>query len=91
MAVLVNCIIAVIFSILMNIASIFSILYSLYSLAILVPSLALVWRRLHDIGKSGGWFFISLVPLVGWIILLVFLCKDSEPGDNAYGSNPKGM
>lgn len=60
-----------------------------YSLAVLIPSLALSWRRLHDIGKAGGWYFICLVPLVGWILLLVWLCKDSQPGENQYGPNPK--
>lgn len=63
----------------------------IYCLAVLVPSLAVIVRRLHDIGKSGGWFFISFVPFVGGIILLVFECMDSQPGENAYGPNPKGV
>ena len=67
----------------------FSILSGLYSLAVLIPSLAVTWRRLHDIGKGGGWYFFILVPLVGWIFLLVWLCRDSQPGQNAYGPNPK--
>ncbi len=91
MAYLVNIIISFILGILASIASFFNILIGLYGLAIIVPSLALCWRRLHDIGKSGGWYFIALVPAVGWIILLVFLCQDSQPGANAYGPNPKGM
>lgn len=66
-------------------------LAGLWELAVLVPTLAVVWRRLHDIGKSGGWYFIFLIPLVGWIILLVWLCRDSQPGDNQYGPNPKGF
>ena len=45
---------------------------------------------MHDIGKSGAYFFLSFIPLVGIIILLVFLCKDSDPGENQYGPNPKG-
>ena len=61
-----------------------SVLSGIYSLATLIPGFAIVWRRLHDIGKSGGWYFIGLVPLVGWIILLVFLCKDSG-ADNRFG------
>ena len=65
------------------------ILSGIWGLAVLVPTLAVVWRRLHDIGKSGAWYFIFLVPLVGWIILLVFLCKDSQPGENQYGPSPK--
>ncbi|MDR2934962.1 MAG: DUF805 domain-containing protein, partial [Candidatus Adiutrix sp.] len=47
-------------------------------------------RRLHDIGKSGWWLLLLLIPLVGAIIILVFLCLDSQPGENQYGPNPKG-
>ncbi len=67
----------------------FPVITLLYTLAILLPSLGVVWRRLHDTGRSGGWFFISFVPFVGGIILLVFTCLDSEPNDNMYGPNPK--
>ena len=62
-----------------------------YSLAAILPSWAVFTRRMHDIGKSGWWWLIGLIPLVGAIVLLVFVCKDSEPGDNAYGPNPKGV
>ena len=62
-----------------------------YSLAVILPSWAVFTRRMHDIGKSGWWWLIALIPLVGAIVLLVFACKDSEPGDNAYGPNPKGV
>jgi uncharacterized membrane protein YhaH (DUF805 family) len=61
----------------------------LYTLAVFIPSIAVLVRRLHDTGRSGWWFFISLVPLIGSIVLLVFLVKDSQPGDNQYGPNPK--
>ena len=67
----------------------FNLLASLFSLAILVPNLAVAWRRLHDIGKKGSWYFIVFIPIVGWIWLIVLLCKDSQPGDNEYGPNPK--
>ncbi len=60
----------------------------IWSVAILVPNLAISVRRLHDIGKSGWWYLISLIPLVGGIILLVFCCQDSGP-DNQWGPNPK--
>ena len=66
-----------------------NILQSIYSLAVLLPSLAVFWRRMHDTGRSGAWFFLNLVPLVGSIILIVFACKDSEPGENQYGPSPK--
>lgn len=62
----------------------------LWALVILVPTLSLVARRLHDIGKSGWWYLIGLIPLVGGIILLVWFCKDSTPETNQWGPNPKG-
>lgn len=62
----------------------------LYSLAVFLPGLALGVRRLHDIGKSGWWLLVALIPLVGAIVLLIFACLDSQPGENAYGPNPKG-
>ena len=66
----------------------FNLLSLLYTLAVLLPSLAVVVRRLHDVGKGGGWIFIAFVPLVGSIWLLVLLLTDSE-GDNRFGRNPK--
>ena len=66
-----------------------NILQSIFSLATLVPGLSISWRRLHDIGKSGGWYFLGLIPLVGSIILLIWYCKDGEPGDNQFGPSPK--
>lgn len=63
-------------------------LSSLYSLAVLLPSLGVSVRRLHDVGKSGWWLLLGLIPLIGAIILLVFFCQDSE-SDNNYGPNPK--
>lgn len=65
------------------------ILSSVFSLALLVPSLSLLWRRLHDTGRSGWWFLFAFVPLVGSITLLVFMCLDGEAGENKYGHNPK--
>lgn len=65
--------------------SIFKILTGLLSLAILIPSLALSIRRLHDIGKSGWYLLMSLIPLVGGIIVLVFLCTPSQPQGNQWG------
>ncbi|MDF0534054.1 DUF805 domain-containing protein [Shewanella yunxiaonensis] len=61
----------------------------LYGLVLLLPSLAVTARRLHDTGRSGWWQLMWFIPVVGWIVLLVFLCQDSEPGDNEYGRNPK--
>ncbi|MFN3568205.1 MAG: DUF805 domain-containing protein [Caldimicrobium sp.] len=62
---------------------------SFYMFATLLPYLAVTVRRLHDVGKSGWWILISLVPFIGLIWLLVLLCTDSQPGENKYGPNPK--
>lgn len=66
-----------------------SIISNLYSLAVLLPSLGVGARRLHDTGKSGWWQLLSLTG-IGIIVLIVFWAKDSDPGDNQYGANPKG-
>lgn len=66
-----------------------TILSYVYSLAVLLPSLAVAMRRLHDTGRSGWMILLSFIPLIGAIVLIVFMCQDSEPGDNKYGSNPK--
>ena len=66
------------------------LLSGLYSLAVLIPSLAVTVRRLHDTDRSGWWLLIGLVPLIGAIVLLVFMLLDSTPGDNQHGANPKG-
>ena len=70
-------------------ASLPMILYFLYFAATFIPSLAVTARRLHDMGKSGTWFFIYFIPLIGGIWLLVLLFTDSEPGMNKWGYNPK--
>lgn len=67
------------------------VLRALYSLAVFVPGLAVNFRRLHDIGKSGWWLMLFFIPLVGPIWLLVLMVQDSVPGDNKYGPNPKGV
>ncbi len=65
-------------------------LESIYSLVVLIPTLAVGVRRLHDTGRSGWWLLINLVPVVGWIVNLIFDIQDSQPGSNQYGANPKG-
>ena len=67
------------------------ILGGIYSLAILIPGLAVSVRRLHDTNHSGWWLFISLIPLIGAIVLLVFMVRDSQSDQNQYGPNPKGV
>ena len=67
----------------------YGLIYILYSLAMLLPGIAVTVRRLHDVGKSGWFFFIVLIPIVGAIWLLILMCSDSQAGDNKYGTNPK--
>jgi uncharacterized membrane protein YhaH (DUF805 family) len=66
-----------------------STLTTLYVLAILIPSLAVGVRRLHDTGRSGWWMLIGLIPIIGTIVLLIFIIQDSQLMDNQYGPNPK--
>lgn len=61
----------------------------LYSLAVLLPSIAVGVRRLHDTGRSGWWLLISFIPVIGPIVLIVFFVQDSQPSTNQYGENPK--
>ncbi|MFC4666571.1 DUF805 domain-containing protein [Falsiporphyromonas endometrii] len=61
----------------------------LYSLAMIIPGIAVCVRRLHDTGKSGLYFFVSFIPLIGNIWIFVLMLLDSNVGDNDYGPNPK--
>jgi uncharacterized membrane protein YhaH (DUF805 family) len=63
----------------------------LYSLAVLIPGIAVSIRRLHDTGRTGWWMLVALVPVIGAIVLLIFMVQDSKPGTNQYGANPKGI
>lgn len=67
----------------------YGVIYILYAIVMLIPSLAVGVRRLHDIGKSGWMMFVGIIPLIGAIWLLVLLVTDSNPGENQYGPNPK--
>lgn len=61
----------------------------LYSLAVLIPSLAVAIRRLHDTDRSGFWVLLSFIPIIGWLILLIFYVQNGTPGANQYGNDPK--
>lgn len=63
--------------------------YTLFSLAILLPTWSVTVRRLHDVGKSGWWIFISLIPFIGGIWLFILTILDSQAETNSYGANPK--
>ncbi|MDY0779637.1 DUF805 domain-containing protein [Tenacibaculum sp. IB213877] len=63
----------------------------IYVLATIIPTIAVTVRRLHDIGKSGYWYFITFIPYIGSFWLLFLTCKDSITGSNEWGDNPKGI
>ena len=67
-----------------------TVLSSIWSLATLLPSLAVGVRRLHDTDRSGWWWLISFIPLVGIIVLIVFWCLEGTPGSNRFGADPLG-
>jgi len=89
MFVLMNFIAVCILSIVELLLGIPGVLTGIYGLAVFLPSLAVLVRRLHDIGKSGWWFLISFIPFIGTIVLIVFACQESQSGENQYGLNPK--
>ena len=68
---------------------IFPIIFFLYAVAVFLPGLAVNIRRLHDIGKSGWWYLIYLIPIICAIWLTVLMCLDIQPGENQWGENPK--
>lgn len=65
------------------------LLGGIYTLGVLIPSIAVMVRRLHDTNRSGWWFWILLIPIIGVIVLIVFLASDSKPEENQYGLSPK--
>jgi len=71
------------------IGRLFGIIAALYSLAVMIPSLALGVRRLHDTNRSGWWCLLALLPIIGWIILIVWAATEGTRGKNKYGPDPK--
>jgi uncharacterized membrane protein YhaH (DUF805 family) len=66
------------------------ILSGIYSLAVLLPSIAVAIRRMHDTNRTGWWVLINLICCIGWIIFIVFAAKEGDAGANQYGPDPKG-
>lgn len=66
------------------------LLSNVFILAALLPSIAVGVRRLHDLGKSGWWLLIGLIPLLGSLLLIFWFCQRGVAGDNPYGANPLG-
>lgn len=61
----------------------------IYSLGVLLPSIAVAIRRLHDTDRSGWWLLINLIPIIGAIVIIVFLCQNGTSGNNRFGNDPK--
>jgi uncharacterized membrane protein YhaH (DUF805 family) len=68
---------------------VFTICVGIFGLVSFIPALSITIRRLHDTGRSGWWYLIAFVPLIGGLILFVFTLLDSDPDRNEYGPNPK--
>jgi uncharacterized membrane protein YhaH (DUF805 family) len=69
----------------------FWLLYGLYALAVLIPGLAVTWRRMQDTGRHGLWILLGLIPFVGGIILLVFMILPGTQGPNEFGPEPTAV
>lgn len=69
---------------------ILAVITVLYVLAVIIPSIAVAVRRLHDSNHRGWWFLIDLIPGAGGIVLLIFMVIDGTPGENRFGPDPKG-
>lgn len=61
---------------------------TIFGLATILPSIAVAVRRLHDIDRTGWWLLIDFIPLIGWIVLIVWFCTAGTPGSNRFGSDP---
>jgi uncharacterized membrane protein YhaH (DUF805 family) len=86
--VLANFLISIVLQLLGQASSLFSVLGFIYALGVFIPSLAVAIRRLHDTNKSGWWLLIALVPLVGFIVLIVFYATEGTRGPNNFGPPP---
>lgn len=96
MFVLFNALIGIVLSVLDNALGLDNadgggVLQSIYGLAIFIPSLAVGVRRLHDTNRSGWWLLLWLIPVVGWIIMIVWLATAGQIGPNQYGPDPKTL
>ncbi|MFB7056370.1 DUF805 domain-containing protein [Streptomyces vinaceus] len=91
MFVLFNFAVAIVVGIIDTVIGAGGILSGLYSLAVLLPVLGLAVRRLHDTDKSGWWLLLYLIPVLGWIALIVFWAIEGQPQPNQYGPNPKAV
>ncbi len=87
--ILVYLIIEVILGVIQGMVGLGTLLTGIFGIALLLPSLGVAVRRLHDIGRSGWWILIGLVPLVGWAIIIYWYAQPGATGANAFGADPK--
>lgn len=86
---LIDWVITIVLALMVNINGLFYSVFFVYLVALLIPSLAVRFRRLHDTDHSGWWIFIGLIPVLGALVLLVFNVTEGTIGDNRYGEDPK--
>ena len=67
------------------------ILTTIYALLDFLPSWAVLFRRLHDTDRSAWWLLLILIPIIGWLVILVFCCQNGTPGENRFGPDPKRL
>ena len=79
------------FAIIIGLLSLIPVIGWLLAIIMFLPNLSIQIRRLHDTGRSGWYWLLAFIPLIGFICLLVFYLQDSKPGENEYGPNPKGI
>lgn len=65
------------------------ILHTIYALTLFIPSTAVAIRRLHDTNHSGWWYLLIFVPIIGWLVMLIFMVINGDPGKNRFGPDPK--
>jgi uncharacterized membrane protein YhaH (DUF805 family) len=61
---------------------------TLFGLAVILPGLAVAFRRLHDLDRSAWWFLIAFIPIIGWIVLIIWYCARGTVGQNRFGPDP---
>ena len=90
MFILINLAISIVLSVVEGIIGLNGILSGLYSLAVLLPTIGVSIRRLHDTGRPGWWLLMCFVPIIGIIVLIIFYAQEGQSGSNQYGASPQG-
>ena len=86
---LINWVISIVLGVAEGIIGTGGIIGFIYMLAVLLPAIAVAIRRLHDTDRSGLWLLLCFIPVIGWLVLLIFYCLEGTSGSNQYGPDPK--